>query len=158
MRKAAEFNPTSTTQGCFFKLRLLFECGLCATWVRRKCGFYSSAASNQVRLLYTTLRYVRVCPYVYTCVDCTGGEGGLHGQWARMMIASTIRLLAFFFLVPVQVQSTKFTCCVMFFSRWLNWWSEAIGRSINRSPWIRQASLAHSSKERQSCQRIAAIV
>ena len=29
------------------KVRLLFE-----------CGFYSSAASNQVRLLYTTLRYV----------------------------------------------------------------------------------------------------
>ena len=30
-----------------FALRLLFECGLCAIWVRRKCGFYSSAAFRQ---------------------------------------------------------------------------------------------------------------
>ena len=42
------------------KVRLLFKCGLCATWVRRKCGFYSSSASNQVRLLYTTLRFVHL--------------------------------------------------------------------------------------------------
>ena len=30
----------------FFKLRLLFECDLCATCVLRKCGFNLSAASN----------------------------------------------------------------------------------------------------------------
>ena len=42
----------------FFELRLLFECGLCATCVLRKCGFYLSAASNLVRLLYMTLRYL----------------------------------------------------------------------------------------------------
>ena len=51
MRKAVRFGPTSTTTG------LLFGRGLCATWVWRKRGFFSSAASNQVRLLYTTLQY-----------------------------------------------------------------------------------------------------
>ena len=61
MRKAVGFRPTSTTPGPFFELRLLFECGLSATWVRRKWGFYSSAASNQVRLLLTVtiLRMLR---------------------------------------------------------------------------------------------------
>ena len=34
-KKAVGICPTSTTLG----LRLLYECGLCATWVRRKCGF-----------------------------------------------------------------------------------------------------------------------
>ena len=34
------------------KVRLLFECGFCATWVWRKCGFYSSAASIRVQLLF----------------------------------------------------------------------------------------------------------
>ena len=55
MRKAVGFSHR-WHWAAFFKLRLLFKCGLCATCVRRKCGFYSSAASNQVRLLYTTLR------------------------------------------------------------------------------------------------------
>ena len=41
----------------FFWAEVLYESGLSGTWVRRKCGFYSSAASNQVRLLYTTLWY-----------------------------------------------------------------------------------------------------
>ena len=40
MRKAVGFSPASTTPGRFFKLRLLYECGLCASWVRRKCSFY----------------------------------------------------------------------------------------------------------------------
>ena len=53
----------------FFELRLLFECGLCATWVRRKCGFYSSAASNQVRLLYTTLRQMLFLRNLTTPID-----------------------------------------------------------------------------------------
>ena len=44
-RKTVGFSPTSTTIGRFFELRLLFECGSCATWVWRKCGFYSNAAS-----------------------------------------------------------------------------------------------------------------
>ena len=44
-----------------FKSRLLFESGLCATWVWKKCSFYSSAASNQVRLLDTTLRFRKYC-------------------------------------------------------------------------------------------------
>ena len=39
-----------------YELWALFECGLWAAWVWRKCGCYSSAASNQVRLFYTTLR------------------------------------------------------------------------------------------------------
>ena len=59
MRRAVAVSPTLTTLGGFFELRLLYECGLCATWVRRKCGFSSSADSNQVRFLYTTLRYPR---------------------------------------------------------------------------------------------------
>ena len=68
MEIAVGFSPTSTTPGRFFELRLLYECGLCATRVRRKCGFYSSAASNEVRLLYTTLRYAPVCECVCVCV------------------------------------------------------------------------------------------
>ena len=44
MRRAVGFSPTLTTLGGFFELRLLYECGLCATWVQRKCGFWSSAA------------------------------------------------------------------------------------------------------------------
>ena len=42
--------------GSFCLARVVFECGLCATWVWRKCDFHLSAASNQVWLLYTTLR------------------------------------------------------------------------------------------------------
>ena len=57
-RKAVGFGATSTTLGRSFELRLLFECGLCAFWGWRKCGFYSSTASSQVWLLYMTLRYV----------------------------------------------------------------------------------------------------
>ena len=52
MRRRWDFVLHRQHQVPFFELRLLFECGLSATWVRRKCGFYSSAASNQVRLLY----------------------------------------------------------------------------------------------------------
>ena len=45
----------------FYELQLLFEGGLCATWVCRRYGFYSSASTDQVQLLFTTLRQGRSC-------------------------------------------------------------------------------------------------
>ena len=44
---------------------LPISCVLCVRvcTIRRKCGFYSSAASNQGRLLYTTLRYFYLLLY-----------------------------------------------------------------------------------------------
>ena len=58
MRKAVGFSPTSTTIDRFFRAAASIRVRLMCNWVRRKCGFYSSAASNRVRLLYTTLRYL----------------------------------------------------------------------------------------------------
>ena len=56
-RSTVEVSPTSTNWATFYKLWLLLEFGLCATWARSKCRFHSRAVSYQVRLLYMTLRY-----------------------------------------------------------------------------------------------------
>ena len=57
MRKAVGFSPTSTPPGRFFS-----SCGfyLSATYVQLEFG--ESAAPNQVRLLYTTLRWLFFSP------------------------------------------------------------------------------------------------
>ena len=63
MQKAAEPSPTWTILDRHFQAAASICVRLMCpyvTWVWRKCGFYSSAASNQVGLLYTTLRHVFV--------------------------------------------------------------------------------------------------
>ena len=40
-----------------FKLQFLFECGLSATWVWRKCGSYSSAALTLLLLLFASTKF-----------------------------------------------------------------------------------------------------
>ena len=63
MQKAAEPSPTWTILDRHFQAAASIWVRLMCpyvTWVWRKCGFYSSAASNLVGLLYTTLRYMFV--------------------------------------------------------------------------------------------------
>ena len=55
------FSSISTTLGRFFKPRLLYECGLCVTWVRGKCSLYSSVASIQVRFNTTSFFKYGTC-------------------------------------------------------------------------------------------------
>ena len=55
MRKAVGFSPTSTTLGRFLlSCGPLFECALCASWVRKKCSF-----CIRVRLLIKCGFYAR---------------------------------------------------------------------------------------------------
>ena len=84
MQKAAGFSPTSTTLSRFFELWLLFESGWCATWVRRiLCGLYLSATYNQVRLLYTTLRYLELKKNRTTVTDYSKPRTELNPQCGK---------------------------------------------------------------------------
>ena len=56
-----------------FKPRLIFECGLCATWVWRRCSFYAQ--------LYSTLRLCRPTLWLETkryWSNCKGAVYTLH--------------------------------------------------------------------------------
>ena len=65
---AWECSPAKTTLSCHFqlpaaspslkfKLQLMFECDLCATWVWRKCSFYLSAASTVILQIFGALKF-----------------------------------------------------------------------------------------------------
>ena len=54
--------------------------GYYANWVWRKCSFCSSAPSNQVRLLYTTLQYSFWCEQI-TATACVGSTYNKQSSW-----------------------------------------------------------------------------
>ena len=81
------------------KLRLLFECGLCATWVQIKGGFLSSVVSNQVRLLHTTLRHFDFWMSVWNLV------ANENNAYTQLYVTDTVPCCTKMYRIR---QSTKF--------------------------------------------------